>query len=77
VRFECISRKGRKEKIPKAAKTTKLDALCETLFFGDFYGLNKRMLINFLIHALIFYTGKNPTYQLIAHSIHNTHFILS
>ena len=44
---------------------------------SDFYGLNKGMLINFLIYALIFYTRKNPTYQLIAHSIHNAHFILS
>ena len=55
----------------RIAETFSRNALC------DFYGLNKCMLIIFLIHPLIFYARKNPTYQLITHSINYAHFIFS
>lgn len=41
----------------------------------DFYDLSKRMFKFFLVGALVFYARKNPTYQLIAHSIDHAHFV--
>lgn len=44
---------------------------------GDFYDLSKRTFKIFLIHALVFYARKNPTYQLVTHSIYDAHFVFS